>query len=274
MSWCPQDHSLLLSSSKDNRTICWDVNSTDVICEMPTAEHYNFDVQWCPTVPGIFSTSSFDGKVGIASLLSCTQSEGVGTFNDDFTVTKAAAGEGQGARWGLCCKAACRAPWCPCIVRPGRMQCRVTNWIQDMDSLCCWTPHALVLAEWGNCSPTERVGELKHMLIIEVCNDCQSGCQWFPSLHFGVCAGDAKPLKKAPTWMMRPCGASFGFGGRLVSFANHKQQITDPATGQVRQVDSATISMTQVVTEQNLVTHSEAFETARKWEGWANTGHV
>jgi len=165
MSWCPQDHSLLLSSSKDNRTICWDVNSTDVICEMPTAEHYNFDVQWCPTVPGIFSTSSFDGKVGIASLLSCTQSEGVGTFNDDFTVTKAAA-------------------------------------------------------------------------------------------------GDAKPLKKAPTWMMRPCGATFGFGGRLVSFANHKQQITDPATGQVRQVDSATISMTQVVTEQNLVTHSEAFETA------------
>jgi hypothetical protein len=62
--------------------------------------------------------------------------------------------------------------------------------------------------------------------------------------------------------MMRPCGAIFGFGGRLVSFANHKQQMTDPATGQVRQVDSATISLTQVVTEQNLVTHSEAFEAA------------
>lgn len=27
MSWCPQDSSFLLSSAKDNRTICWDVNA-------------------------------------------------------------------------------------------------------------------------------------------------------------------------------------------------------------------------------------------------------
>ncbi len=27
MSWCPQDASFLLSSAKDNRTICWDVSS-------------------------------------------------------------------------------------------------------------------------------------------------------------------------------------------------------------------------------------------------------
>lgn len=27
MSWCPQDATFLLSSAKDNRTICWDVNS-------------------------------------------------------------------------------------------------------------------------------------------------------------------------------------------------------------------------------------------------------
>jgi protein transport protein SEC31 len=27
LSWCPQDPSFLLSSGKDNRTICWDVNA-------------------------------------------------------------------------------------------------------------------------------------------------------------------------------------------------------------------------------------------------------
>eukprot|EP00955_Chlamydomonas_euryale_P032329 339448-Chlamydomonas_euryale.AAC.1 len=33
-------------------------------------------------------------------------------------------------------------------------------------------------------------------------------------------SGDAAPLRRAPAWMKRPAGASFGFGGRLVSFAN------------------------------------------------------
>jgi WD40 repeat protein len=45
MSWCPQDHSLLLSCSKDNRTICWDVATTDVVCELPSSGNWNFDVQ-------------------------------------------------------------------------------------------------------------------------------------------------------------------------------------------------------------------------------------
>jgi len=48
MSWCPQDHSLLLSSSKDQRTICWDVHTTDIVCEMPTHESWAFDVQVGP----------------------------------------------------------------------------------------------------------------------------------------------------------------------------------------------------------------------------------
>lgn len=45
MSWCPQDHSLLLSSSKDHRTICWDVHTTDIVCETPAQESWAFDVQ-------------------------------------------------------------------------------------------------------------------------------------------------------------------------------------------------------------------------------------
>lgn len=97
MSWCQQDHSLLLSCSKDNRTICWDVNSTDVICELPASEHYNFEVQWCSTAPGVFATASFDGKVALHSLLSCTEQAAVESFNADFTVSKSSTGEAAGA---------------------------------------------------------------------------------------------------------------------------------------------------------------------------------
>jgi len=46
MAWSPHDPSLLLSSAKDNRTICWDVHSTDIMCELPTRTgNWNFDVQ-------------------------------------------------------------------------------------------------------------------------------------------------------------------------------------------------------------------------------------
>ncbi len=45
MSWCQQDPSLLLSSAKDNRTVVWDVGTTDVMTELPTGTNWNFDVQ-------------------------------------------------------------------------------------------------------------------------------------------------------------------------------------------------------------------------------------
>lgn len=163
MSWCPQDHSLLLSCSKDHRTICWDVSSTDIVCEMPTQDSWSFDVQWSPTIPGVYSSSVYDGKVAISNVLDCT-SAGVDSVNADFSVTH--------------------------------------------------TP------------------------------------------------GDARPLKRPPNWLKRPVSVSFGFGGRLASLTNHKQQMQDPMTGQVRPVDTGAVALSQVVTEQQLVEHSEAFENA------------
>ncbi|EFJ51095.1 hypothetical protein VOLCADRAFT_120559 [Volvox carteri f. nagariensis] len=164
LAWSPHDSSLLLSSGKDNRTICWDVQSGDIVCELSSA-NWNFDVQWSPTVPGIFATSSFDGKLGVCNLHTCTGSKVTETVNADFTVTQS-------------------------IV------------------------------------------------------------------------GDAKPLTKAPAWMRRPVGATFGFGGRLVSFTNNRSQQTDPATGAVRLQDTGIVAVKQVVTEQDLVSRSEGFEAA------------
>ena len=46
MAWSPHDPSLLMSCAKDNRTICWDVHSTDMLCELPAHPgNWNFDVQ-------------------------------------------------------------------------------------------------------------------------------------------------------------------------------------------------------------------------------------
>lgn len=45
--------------------------------------------------------------------------------------------------------------------------------------------------------------------------------------------------------MSRPCGASFGFGGKLVTFSNAKHPAADGA-GHTKLVDSATIGITQV----------------------------
>lgn len=45
MAWSPHDPTLLLSSAKDNRTVCWDVLTADVLCELPASTNWNFDVQ-------------------------------------------------------------------------------------------------------------------------------------------------------------------------------------------------------------------------------------
>lgn len=68
----------------------------------------------------------------------------------------------------------------------------------------------------------------------------------------------AKPvlLKKPPKWLKRPTGASFGFGGKLVSFQQNKA----PASQQ--QVQRSSVYLSQVVTEPELVSRSKSLEEA------------
>ncbi|KAM0954325.1 putative transcription factor WD40-like family [Dioscorea sansibarensis] len=68
MSWCPYDSSYLLTCAKDNRTICWDTTSCEIVYELPTSTNWNFDVHWYPKVPGVISASSFDVKIGIYNI--------------------------------------------------------------------------------------------------------------------------------------------------------------------------------------------------------------
>ncbi|KAJ0978840.1 hypothetical protein J5N97_014314 [Dioscorea zingiberensis] len=71
MSWCPYDSSYLLTCAKDNRTICWDTTSGEIVCELPASTNWNFDIHWYPKIPGVISASSFDVKIGIYNIEAC-----------------------------------------------------------------------------------------------------------------------------------------------------------------------------------------------------------
>ena len=68
MAWSQADPGLLLTYGKDNRTLCWDTVAGEVLAELPASSNWNFDVQWSSTTPGVLSTSSFDGRVGLYNL--------------------------------------------------------------------------------------------------------------------------------------------------------------------------------------------------------------
>ncbi|KAK9683033.1 hypothetical protein RND81_10G113900 [Saponaria officinalis] len=81
MAWCPTDSSYLLTCAKDNRTICWDTISGEIVCELPAGTNWNFDVHWYSKIPGVISASSFDGKVGIYNIEACSR---YGVAETDF----------------------------------------------------------------------------------------------------------------------------------------------------------------------------------------------
>ncbi|CAG8613268.1 11172_t:CDS:10, partial [Acaulospora morrowiae] len=70
LSWCQKDADLLLSCGKDNRTLCWNPRTGEIIGELPRSLNWAFDVQWCPGNPDLFASASFDGKISVHSLQS------------------------------------------------------------------------------------------------------------------------------------------------------------------------------------------------------------
>ncbi|KAK2733484.1 protein transport protein S31 [Myotisia sp. PD_48] len=68
LSWCRQDPSLLLSSGKDNRTICWNPQSGEAYGEFPVVTNWTFQTRWNPNNPSFFATASFDGKISVQTI--------------------------------------------------------------------------------------------------------------------------------------------------------------------------------------------------------------
>nr|XP_048282768.1 protein transport protein Sec31A isoform X26 [Myodes glareolus] len=65
------------------------------------------------------------------------------------------------------------------------------------------------------------------------------------------------PLKKPPKWVRRPVGASFSFGGKLVTFEHAKVQ---PQQGAEPQQQRQHVFISQVVTEKDFLSRSEQLQ--------------
>ncbi|NXS58414.1 SC31A protein, partial [Brachypteracias leptosomus] len=75
------------------------------------------------------------------------------------------------------------------------------------------------------------------------------------------------PLKKPPRWIRRPVGASFSFGGKLVTFENAKSQ-QQPGIEQQQQHHHVYVS--QVVTEKEFLARSNQLQEAVQSEGFVS----
>ncbi|KAG0170061.1 protein transport protein S31 [Apophysomyces sp. BC1034] len=68
VSWCRQDSDLLVSSSKDCKTLCWNPNSGELLGEVSQNTKWTFEVGWCPRNPDLLASASFDGKIDVFSI--------------------------------------------------------------------------------------------------------------------------------------------------------------------------------------------------------------
>ncbi|KAI5776594.1 hypothetical protein EDC01DRAFT_681602 [Geopyxis carbonaria] len=166
LSWCKQDIDLLLSCGKDNRTICWNPQSGEMLGEFPVVTNWTFKTSFHPRNPNYSATASYDGKIVVRTLQntnpdsSQTDTDAVPTDSDDFF---SRAGNAQASSFSL---------------------------------------------------------------------------------------------KQTPKWLQRPAGATFGFGGKLVSFSSTgpKQSVVKISTVTLDSgVTAATERFEKAIQEGNLV---------------------
>jgi protein transport protein SEC31 len=176
--WCPIDSNLLVSSAKDNRTLCWNPNNSttngEIVYEMSTNGQWCFDLAWCKRNPNLIATSSFEGQINVCGLMGGVQN-----------------------------------------VLPQTSS-------KIMDSF------------GGSAS---------------VVNDTSAD-----QLLNNVVAQQETiaPLKIAPKWMKPLCGASFGFGGKLVTFGKSDPSQSTPPSPNLLQQQSERLRSNSAFSEQQV----------------------
>ncbi|XP_051822232.1 protein transport protein Sec31A isoform X6 [Antechinus flavipes] len=77
--------------------------------------------------------------------------------------------------------------------------------------------------------------------------------------------GVVLPLKKPPKWIRRPVGASFSFGGKLVTFESMK-----PQPGAEQQLQRHQVHISQVVTEKEFLLRSDYLQQVVQSQGFVS----
>lgn len=76
-SWSSHDSDLLLTSSKDSRTVVVSVSSGEVVIDSRPVADWNFDVKWSPRIPGLYLASSIEGRLSVNSVLTAPSAPSV-----------------------------------------------------------------------------------------------------------------------------------------------------------------------------------------------------
>uniref|UniRef100_A0A8C4I724 Protein transport protein Sec31A n=1 Tax=Dicentrarchus labrax TaxID=13489 RepID=A0A8C4I724_DICLA len=181
ISWSQADPELLLSSAKDNRILCWNPNTGEVIYELPTTNQWCFDIKWCPRNPALLSAASFDGRITVYSVMG-----GSLKAQQQSTADK------------------------------------ISSSFDAMDPFGT-----------GQVLPPLQVPQ--------------------PTVQDTI----VPPLKKPPKWVRRPVGASFAFGGKLITFGNPKLPPVQSPQPVPRQV-----FVSQVTTETEFLQRSRELQAA------------
>ncbi|XP_023839298.1 protein transport protein Sec31A isoform X6 [Salvelinus sp. IW2-2015] len=175
IAWSLADPELLLSCGKDNRILCWNPNTAEVLYELPTSTQWCFDIQWCPRNPAVLSAAAFDGHISVYSIMGGS-SQAVSQTQADTISTS-----------------------------------------------------------FGNMDPFGMGQTLPPLQLSQA-----------PPASTTI-----TPLKKPPKWIRRPVGASFAFGGKLVSLENIK-----PNPQQPQQPTAHVVYISQVITETTFLERS------------------
>ncbi|XP_076019726.1 protein transport protein Sec31A isoform X3 [Genypterus blacodes] len=179
IAWSLADPELLLSCGKDNRILCWNPNTAEVLYELPTSSQWCFDIQWCPRNPAVLSAASFDGHIDIYSIMG------------------------------------------------GNNQAQTQRHADQIST------------SFGNMDPFGTGQTMPPLQLPQT-----------PAPPTTV-----NPLKKPPKWIRRPVGASFAFGGKLVSLENAKPNPQQPSAPVAR-----VVHVSQVVTETALLKRSDQLQ--------------
>ncbi|XP_010862065.2 protein transport protein Sec31A isoform X11 [Esox lucius] len=189
IAWSVADPELLLSCGKDNRILCWNPNTAEVLYELPTSTQWCFDIQWCPRNPAVLSAAAFDGHISVYSIMGGS-SQAVSQTQADTI--------GQ---------------------------------------------------SFGNMDPFGMGQTLPPLQLPQA-----------PAGHAAL-----SPLKKPPKWLRRPVGASFAFGGKLVSLENTKLSPEQP-----QQPVARVVHISQVVTETAFLERSAQLQATLAAGGFAD----
>ena len=264
VAWNSQVEHIIASSSQNGSTIIWDLKQKKPWCELrdPTGGVVS-DIAWNPTEAVQFATACGDDKNPVIKLWDLRASttlpfatlqghtEGILSIswcpNDPFFMLSCGK-DNKTVMWDLMHLEAVYDLPTSSSAGPGgsgNMGGYEQNTFGGLASTAGQQRRFNV--SWSPCLPA-----------------VVSACSFDRKVQFYSLSGARSRKGRAPAWLRRPVGASFGFGGKLVSFTN-QAPVIDPSFAADPKKSAGVkfrMKITQVVEDEFLIRSCDEFHSA------------